>query len=156
MQVEIRHLEARQVAAVRLTGPWHETAPQGFALLSAWVDRHQLTGDWMALYYDNPEVVPPEQLRIDTAISVPDDFILPADSEGMALRPVPGGTYGVAQVTVTDGDFSTPWLAFFDQWLPTSGYRRAAGLCFDHYLNDGTESGIWTFLICVPLEKNPA
>lgn len=153
MQVEIHRLEAKQVAAFRLVGPWHETAPQGFARLSEWVDRHQLAGDWLAIYYDNPGVVPPEKLRIDTGISVPQGFVLPGESEGVELRTLPGGTYGVAKVVVSDGDFSTPWLEFFDDWLPDSGYQRAEGPCFDHYLNDGSQSGIWEFLICVPLAK---
>lgn len=59
MQVEIKHLEAKNVAAFRLVGPWQDTAPQGFARLSEWVERHQLAGDWLAIYYDNPEIVPP-------------------------------------------------------------------------------------------------
>lgn len=79
--------------------------------------------------------------------------MLPAGSEGLELRTVPGGTYGVAKVTVSDGDFATPWLAFYDEWLPASDYQRAEGLCFDHYLNDGSKTGIWEFLICVPLIK---
>ena len=155
MQVEIQHLEEKKVAAFRLIGPWQETAPQGFARLSEWVERYHLAGDWLALYYDNPEIIPPEKLRIDTGISVPDDFVLPQGSDGIELRSIPGGTYGVAKVTVSDGDFSTPWMAFFDEWLPNSGYQRAEGPCFDHYLNDGAQSGIWEFLICVPLvERN--
>lgn len=153
MQVEIRRLEPRKVAAFRLVGPWQETAPQGFARLTEWVNRHQLSGDWLALYYDNPERVPAEQLRIDTGISVADDFVLPESSDGVELRTIPAGLYGIAHVTVTDGDFSTPWLAFYDEWLPSSGYQRAEGLCFDHYLNDGSQSGVWEFLICVPLMK---
>ncbi|MTD26373.1 DNA gyrase inhibitor SbmC [Erwinia sorbitola] len=155
MQVEISTLEARQVAAVRLVGPWHETAPRGFARLGEWVCQHQLNGDWLALYYDNPDIVPAEQLRIDTGTTVPSGFVLPPESDDIELRAVPGGTYGVAKVTVSDGNFAKPWLEFYDEWLPTSGYQRAEGLCFDRYLNDGSQSGIWEFCICVPLIKKP-
>lgn len=153
MHVDICVLPAHRVAAVRLEGPWQETAPEGFAQLGEWVNRHGISGDWLALYYDNPEIVPAEKLRIDTGITVPQDFVLPADSHAVALQTVPGGTYGVARVTVSDGDFSAPWLAFFDRWLPESGYQRAEGPCYDHYLNDGSVSGVWEFLICVPLIK---
>lgn len=75
MKPEIVELPARTIAGYRLVGPWQDTAPVGFARLSQWTRENNLhSGDWLAVYYDNPDVVAEEALRIDTAISVPDDF----------------------------------------------------------------------------------
>lgn len=154
MKPEIVELPARTIAGYRLTGPWQDTAPVGFARLSQWTRENNIhTGDWLAVYYDNPDVVAEEALRIDTSISVPDDFVLPENSEGVAIRPLPGGTFAVVRVQVSDGDFARPWLAFF-RWLESSGYRKADAPCFDRYLNDGSASGVWDFEICVPVIKS--
>ncbi|MBP2167439.1 DNA gyrase inhibitor [Erwinia toletana] len=154
MNVQIMQLPQRTIAGYRLIGPWPQTAPAGFEKLSHWVKQHQIVGgDWLAVYYDNPEVVPEEALRIDTAISVPDDFVLPSHSDEVEIRHLAAGTYAVAQVRVEDGDFAKPWLAMF-AWLAGSDYHKADAPCFDRYLNDGSLSGIWEFEICVPVIKS--
>lgn len=155
MRVEIQQLPAGQIAAFSLRGPWNVTVPQGFALLTDWVSRNRLKGEWLAVYHDNPQEVPAERLRVDTGIGVPAGFTLPQDSEGVTLKAIPSARYAVAQVKVSDGDFARPWNEFFDDWLPASGYRRASGPCFDRYLNDGSQSGVWDMLICIPVERCP-
>lgn len=79
--------------------------------------------------------------------------MLPENSEGVDIRTLPGGTFAVVRVQVSDGDFARPWLAFF-RWLESSGYRKADAPCFDRYLNDGSASGVWDFEICVPVIKS--
>jgi DNA gyrase inhibitor GyrI len=36
--------------------------------------------EWVAVYYDNPDEVPAEKLRCDTAVTVPDDFVIPENN----------------------------------------------------------------------------
>lgn len=153
MRVEIQQLPASQIAAFHLQGAWKLTVPRGFARLGEWASRHRIYGEWLAVYYGIPEQVPPEQLEADTGISVPVGFVVPQDSEGVSLKTIPGGLYAVAQVQVTDGDFMRPWQDFFEGWLPGSGYLRGEGPSFERYLNDGTQSGVWDFLICIPVTK---
>ncbi|MEJ4044782.1 GyrI-like domain-containing protein [Erwinia sp. SLM-02] len=153
MRVEIQHLPASQMAGYRLEGPWEMTVPQGFSRLSEWVNRNRLKGEWLAVYHGNPQQMPADHLEVDTGISVPPEFILPLDSEGVSLRSIPAACYAVAQVQVSDGNFTRPWCEFFDEWLPGSGYQRADGPCFDRYLTDGSQTGTWDFLICIPVEK---
>lgn len=153
MRVEIQQLPAGQLAGYRLEGPWEKTVPQGFSRLSEWVSRNPLKGEWLAVYYGDPQQIPADRLVVDTGISVPSDFILPLDSEDVQLRPIPAACYAVAQVQVSEGDFARPWREFFDGWLPGSGYQRAEGPCFERYLNDGSQTGVWDLLICVAVEK---
>lgn len=153
MKVDIQQRSTCQIAGYHLIGPWEKTAPEGFGKLVNWTAKHQLMGPWMAVYHGNPREVPPEQLEIETVIGVPADFELPDEADGVVLSEIPGGTYAMTLVHVSDGDFGKPWLAFFDEWLPSSGYSVAEGPCFDHYLNDGSESGKWEIEMYMPVKK---
>jgi DNA gyrase inhibitor len=43
-----------------------------------WVDNSQVPAqEWVAVYYDNPDEVPAEKLRCDTAVTVADDYQIP-------------------------------------------------------------------------------
>ncbi len=153
MRVEIQQLPASQLAGFRLEGPWELTVPQGFSRLSEWVQRNGLKGEWLAVYHGNPQQMPAERLQVDTGISVPSGFTLPPDSKGVQIRTIPAGCYAVSQVQVSDGDFAKPWREFADEWLPGSGYQRADGPSYDRYLNNGSQTGTWDYLICVAVEK---
>lgn len=153
MNVEIQQREASKIAGFHLVGPWEVTAPEGFAKLVAWTTKHQLIGPWMAVYHGNPQVVPAQQLEIQTVIGVPTDFELPQESEGVSLDELAAGTYARALVHVSDGDFAKPWIALFSEWLPDSGYMLAEGPCFDNYLNDGSQSGEWDIELYLPVNK---
>ena len=154
MNVEIQQREASKIAGYHLVGPFEQTAPEGFDKLSAWIDKHQLMGPWMSVYHGNPREVPDDELEIDTVIGVPTDFELPDDSEGVLISEIPAGTYAMVRVHITDGDFTKPWYQFYDEWLPNSGHVPADGPAFDHYLNDGSESGEWDIELYIPVDKN--
>jgi DNA gyrase inhibitor len=153
MNVEIVEREESKTAGFHLVGPWEVTAPEGFDKLVAWTSKHNVMGPWMGVYHGNPRAVPAEELRIETVIGVPTDFELPEGSEGARLSIIPAGTYAMNLVHVNDGDFTKPWYQFFDEWLPDSGYVMAEGPCFDHYLNDGSQSGEWDIELYIPVSK---
>ena len=63
MDVQIINREPQLVAYIRVIGPYNETMPDGFNRLMAWAEpRNLLAGDWLALYWDNPEITPPSDL----------------------------------------------------------------------------------------------
>ncbi|MBW7983450.1 DNA gyrase inhibitor SbmC [Enterobacillus tribolii] len=154
MELKIETRAARTFAGIRKVGPLDKTVYEGFNELMAWVERHNVTcGEWIAVYYDNPHDVPPEKMRVDTVLTVADDFVLPPGSEGLRIDTLEGGLYAVARAHITDGDFGKPWAAFFNELLPGSGYVPSGGSYYEEYLNDGSESGIWDFDMCVPVKK---
>lgn len=68
MDYEIRQEQKRKIAGFHMVGPWEHTVKQGFEQLMTWVDRQRIVPvEWIAVYYDNPDVVPAEKLRCDTA-----------------------------------------------------------------------------------------
>lgn len=101
MEYNIRSFEKRKVAGFHLVGPWGSTVPQGFKQLSLWVQSQQVPAqEWIAVYYDNPDEVPPEKLRADAVVSVPEGFDIPDNSPGVILTEIPGGAYAVARARV--------------------------------------------------------
>lgn len=154
MELKIETRAVRTFAGIRKVGLLEKVVGEGFDQLMQWVDRHNITsGDWIAVYYDNPHEVAPDQMRVDTVLTVSADFVLPPDSEGMRIDTIAGGLYAVVRAHITDGDFGAPWMAFFNEVLPGSGYVPTGEPCYEEYLNDGTQSGVWDFDMCVPVKK---
>lgn len=101
MDYSITQQQKRKIAGFHLVGPWEHTVKQGFEQLVMWVDgRHIEPLEWVAVYYDNPDEVPAEKLRCDTAVTVPDDFVIPENSEGVMMTEIAGGDYAVATARV--------------------------------------------------------
>lgn len=106
MDYSIKQLDKRTIAGFHLVGPWEKTVKQGFEQLTLWVQtKHLQPQEWIAVYYDNPDEVPPEKLRADTVISVPEGFTVPENSEGVILSELPGGQYAVARARVYNEEF---------------------------------------------------
>ena len=144
MNYEIRNADKRTVAGFHLVGPWEQTVKQGFDQLMMWVDGKQVVAqEWIAVYFDNPDEVPAEKLRCSTVVSVPADFVIPENSEGVTLSEIEGGQYATAVARVDNNDFATPWNLFFNSLMQDKSYEMACKPCFEVYLNNGCEDGYW-------------
>ena len=153
MEYEIKQVDKRRIAGFHMVGPWEQTVKQGFEQLMKWVDGKQIVPlEWIAVYYDNPDVVP-EKLRCDTVVSVPEDFAIPENSEGVILTEVAGGDYAIAVARVENHDFSTPWYQFFDRLMQDTTYEIAAKPCFEVYMNNGMEDGYWDIEMYIPVQS---
>lgn len=154
MEYEIKQVDKRRIAGFHMVGPWEETVKQGFEQLMKWVDGKQIVPlEWIAVYYDNPDVVPAEKLRCDTVVSVPEDFAIPENSEGVILTEVAGGDYAVAVARVENHDFATPWYQFFDCLMQDTTFEIAAKPCFEVYMNNGIEDGYWDIEMYIPVQS---
>ncbi len=151
MNVKIIDREPTCWVGFHLTGPWHETAPEGFGRLSKWVERNNMQGEWMAIYHGNPNKTPAYELGIETVLSVADGFQLEDSVASLRLGTLEGGQYALSSVKVVDGNFAKPWLALFQEWLPASGWRIDERPCFEHYRNDGSSTGIWDIDLYLPV-----
>lgn len=97
MNYSITTLGKKTIAGFHLVGPWDHTVKQGFEQLMMWVENHQVPArEWVAVYYDNPEEVPAEKLRCAAAVAVDEDYVIPANSEGVILAAIAGGDYACA------------------------------------------------------------
>lgn len=153
MEYEIKQVDKRMIAGFHMVGPWEQTVKQGFEQLMKWVDGKQVVPlEWIAVYYDNPDVVPAEKLRCDTVVSVLEGFEIPENSEGVILTELAGGDYAVAVARVENHDFATPWYQFFERLMQDTTYTIAAKPCFEVYMNNGMEDGYWDIEMYVPVQ----
>ena len=87
----------------------------------------------MAIYHDDPESVPADELPSDAAVVVPEDFAMAGGlveqrlQSGPSACPVPVGTYERLGDT---------WARFLGEWLPASGRRLRIEPSYEIYRND--------------------
>jgi AraC family transcriptional regulator len=136
MDVEIRTMPELRVATVRHVGPYNQI-PQAFERLGAIAGRaglvHQPGMLMVAIYHDDPDSTPQNELRSDAAISVPDGVPLP---EGLAEQRIPAGRYAVAVHVGPYEQLGDAWARFMGEWLPASGQRVGTGSSYEIYRND--------------------
>ena len=149
MDVKIIQRAAQQVAFIRMIGPYAEVIGPGFERLMAWSDAQQLQGEWLALYWDNPDITPPAELKTDVAMTVPEGT---AASGDVQLQVIPAGDYAIRRCRVENDDFETPWRAFFTD-LAQSDYQFGTGACFERYFNNGKLDGYWDIEMVIPVTR---
>jgi AraC family transcriptional regulator len=137
MQVEIKAIPALRLATVRHIGPYNQI-PLAFEqlgqLLGAVAANLRTAGSAMiAIYHDDPETVPLDQLRSDAAVSVPDDFALP---DGLTEAPVSAGRFARTVHVGPYEQLGDTWARFMGEWLPASGHRVGSAPSYEIYLND--------------------
>jgi len=134
MHVEIRQLPAQRLATIEHRGP-HNRIGEAFARLGQITGPAGLFGPqaaMIALYLDDPESTPANELRTEAALVVAPDKGLPA-TVGENL--LPAGQYAC---TVHEGGYERlgdTSARFMGQWLPQSAHLLADTPSFERYLN---------------------
>jgi AraC family transcriptional regulator len=153
MEVEFTTEPARRLGAVRHVGPYNQIG-RAFAqlghTLGPWMPELAERGAMMALYHDDPRQVPPEALRADAAMVVPDDFVLP---EGLVELRLPAGRYASTVHVGPYEHLGAVWQRFMGEWLPASGHTAAASPTLETYLNnpETTLKAEWRTRLSIPL-----
>lgn len=135
MEVELKHRPEVRVAAVRHTGPYNQIV-EAFGRLDSIVRSAGLVNSGtqlIAMYYDDPEATPTDQLRSDAAVSVPADVKLPS---GVSEQRVPAGLYACAIHVGPYERLGDSWARLMGEWLPSSGHRLGDGVSYEVYLNN--------------------
>jgi AraC family transcriptional regulator len=137
MNVEIRNLAAQRAVAMRHIGPYMQIGAT-FGKLVDWAAMHGLDGhEMLAVYYDNPVIVPPADLRSDACVVVDDDYQI--SDESVSIVTIPAGSYAVATCVGPYTGLGESWGIFIGQWFPSSGHKMAMCgevTCFEKYVND--------------------
>lgn len=134
MNVTVEKMPALRLATVPHTGPYNRIS-EAFQRLGAVASRADLLRDgamMLAMYYDDPETTPTEQLRADAGVTVPDDLPLPAE---VVEKRLPAGRYAR---TTHLGPYTTlgdTWARLLGEWLPGSGHRVGDSPSYEVYRN---------------------
>lgn len=150
MKTSVVDRPAQSWVGYRLKGPWQETVPQGFGQLKVWAARHGFSGEWMAIYYGNPRELAPEELQVETVLTVPADFALAA-GDTIQHGTLAGGYYFHSCQEVIDNDFFAAWNDLFAQLQERSDWQIDERPCYEHYLSDGSQSGNWLLNMYIPV-----
>jgi AraC family transcriptional regulator len=87
----------------------------------------------IAIYHDDSEVVPLDQLRADAAVAVPGDFAIP---NGLEEKRVPAGQFACTLHVGPYEQLGDTWARFMGEWLSASGHRVGRAPSYEIYLND--------------------
>jgi AraC family transcriptional regulator len=134
LEVRFQRLPEMRVAFARHVGAYDET-DEAVERLLRWAGPRGLLTESATLFgiaYDDPEVTPPEKLRYDAALEVP-ETVLPTGDVGIQL--LPSRNYAV---TLHSGPYEmlgTTYLRFCGEWLPLSGREVLAAPALEFYLN---------------------
>ena len=135
MQVEIKQFPALRVGAVRHTGPYIRIN-EAFAKLGELAAPARLFerpgAQMVALFYDDPDTTPPDQLRSDAAVVVPREVELPT---GLTEQQIAAGDYATTTHIGPYEQLGDTWARFMGEWLPASGRRIGDGVSYEVYHN---------------------
>ena len=85
------------------------------------------------IYYDDASATPPEALRADACITVPEGW---TPSGELELREIRGGRYAVTLYVGPYAELERPYKWLYGTWLVQSGEEPADAPCIEEYLND--------------------
>jgi AraC family transcriptional regulator len=136
--IAVEELPAFTVAYVRHVGPYAGNAGLFaglFGRLGQWAGPRGLVRKdtrWLAIYHDDPEITPPEKLRLSACITVP------AGTQGerdVSVMEIPAGKCAVARYSLQKHEYAAAWNWLMGEWLPASGYQPDDRPCYEVYLS---------------------
>jgi AraC family transcriptional regulator len=136
MEVTIETMPELRVATVHHVGPYARIS-EAFQRLGDLVGPAGLLqlGEapmMIAIYYDDPEITPADQLRADAGIAVPEGVRLP---QGLEEKRLPKGRYAKTTHVGPYAQLGDTWVRFMGEWLPKSGNRVGEGSSYEVYRN---------------------
>lgn len=140
MEIRIEDAPKFTVIAISHKGPYYEIG-QSFRRIFGWAgpNRVPIMGS-IGIYYDDPGVTPPEELRSDACIVVPEGYTLPADADpDIRVDTVGGGLHAITTHKGSYSGLSDSWAQFLGQAIPAKGKTIAYGPSFEVYVNDCSE-----------------
>jgi AraC family transcriptional regulator len=134
MDVEIKQMPELRLGTVRHIGPYNQIS-KAFERLGSIVGPaglFQTAPTMLAVYHDDPDATPPDQLRSDAALVFSEDMTMP---EGLVEQRLPEGRYAYAVHVGPYEQLGDAWARFMGEWLPASGHRIGAGMSYEIYRN---------------------
>lgn len=151
MKAEVKQMPAWHVAYVRKLGPYgKQVCEAAFGELMRWAGPRGLLGPspMFGLYWDSPDVTPPEKCRTDACLALPAGTPVEAP---VAVQDIAGGPHLVCEFNLPPTDFSAAWDESF-RVLVERGLECADRPCYERYHDDCTGKTC-RFDVCIPLKK---
>jgi AraC family transcriptional regulator len=134
MKASIKQVAPMRVAFVRHVGPYNEVG-RAWETLTMLLGREGWLGgncQFLGICHDDPAVTPPDKIRYDACVTVPDDFEPQGD---VGVQVVSGGEYAVVTHFGPYAKLGETYAQLLGRWLPRSTRVLAATPCLEVYLN---------------------
>jgi AraC family transcriptional regulator len=153
LTVTVKKLPPLRVACVRHVGPYDQCGAAWMQLCEL-VGRHGLFGPdtrMIGVGHDDPAITPPEKIRYDACLTVPDSF---AGTPELPVAVIGDGEYACAVVKGPYTNLAPAFAWLCGGWGPDSGREFAGAPGLEFYINDPKTTPPEELLteICVPLE----
>jgi len=140
---EIKELEEKNVACVSFVGNYMGNAKvfkDLFEKLCEWAGPKNLLGKdtvFISAYYDDPNITPPEELKLDVCMTLKDD----AEVEGeIKKKTLPGGKYVVMRAELSSVEEYGPAWSKIVEWLKENKLEiDLSRASYEIYLNNPEE-----------------
>lgn len=135
MELSTKNIDEIHLACVRHIGPYNQVG-EAFGRLYGLNGQHSFAkpgGKCVAIFLDNPDTVPADQLRSDAGAEIAPGSKLP---EGVTEVVIPAGKYAVAVHKGSYSGLGEAWGAFCGKLIPEAGLKFREGICFEAYLSD--------------------
>ncbi|WP_406660866.1 GyrI-like domain-containing protein [Methanolobus sp. ZRKC3] len=139
---EITELEERNVAYVSFVGNYMgnvKVFENLFGKLFSWAGPKQLIGPntlLMSAYYDDPEVTPTEELKLDVCMTIEDDVEIEGD---VKKKKLPGGKYVVMRAELTGAEEAPAWEKVVEWLIQSKLEIDMSRASYEIYLNSPEE-----------------
>jgi AraC family transcriptional regulator len=135
MDVTIENMPELRVGAVHHVGPYNQI-PNAFRKLGEIANASGIVEKpgvaMLAIYHDDPETTPANELRSEAALTFGADAKLPT---GLDEHRLPGGRYAHTTHVGPYEELGDVWARFMGEWLPASGERIANSPSYEIYRN---------------------
>jgi AraC family transcriptional regulator len=135
MDVTIEQMPELRVGAVHHVGPYNQI-PNAFRKLGEIANTAGVVEKpgvaMLAIYHDDPETTPANELRSEAALTFGPDVKLPA---GLDEQRLPGGRYAHTTHVGPYEELGDVWARFMGEWLPASGERLGNSPSYEIYRN---------------------
>ena len=140
---ELKELTEKNVAYVSYVGNYvgkPEVFRGLYEKLFGWAFQNQAMRpdtEVLSAYYDDPEITPPEKMKLEICITIPDDIAVGGE---IGKKSLPGGKYVVMRVEISSPEEYSPGWEKVSEW--GSGHNLSIDLSrasYEIYLNNPEE-----------------
>jgi AraC family transcriptional regulator len=133
--VTLQSIDGYRLAGIPHTGPYMQISRAFETLYGTLHSRGLARADMrtIGVYFDDPDLVAPEDLRSLACVTVDTDFPVEAPFEGFTIQ---GGEYAVLRHKGPYADMHKAYQWLFATWLPASGRELRESVMFEDYINN--------------------
>lgn len=157
MNNTVKNIPAMRVACIRRVGAYGPGIGETFQTLFQHIEPFIKCGAqtlFIAAYYDNATITPPEDCRADACVTIPNDLTLP-EGCGLETRELPGGDYAIFMRAIDQlNEFPQAWEEVVTKLLPALGKQKDDRPCYEVYYNCGDSNPLkrWAVDFCIAVK----